>query len=89
MKCAFRLFAHTGYIVANTTVMESNNSKSAIAAAYDKAMRSIESCTHYRQLAAAEAMVENFANAYSAHEKTAELRKALALKLTELNPELS
>ena len=89
MKCEFHLLAHTGYIVANTTAMESNNSKSAIAAAYDKAMRSIESCTHYRQLAPAEAMVEKFANAYNAAEKTAELRKALALKLTELNTEQS
>ncbi len=67
--------------------MESNNSKSAVSAAYDKAMRSIESCTNYRQLLVAEVLVENFANAYGVADKTARLREALALKLTKLNPE--
>lgn len=89
MKRRLLLFRPAGYIVANNTTMESEHNKTEAAAAYDKAMRSIESCTNYRQLLVADVLVENFANAYSAHEKTAELRKALALKLTELNPELS
>jgi hypothetical protein len=67
--------------------MENEHKKTDVAAAYDKAMRSIESCTNYRQLLAAEGLVENFANAYGVADKTAMLREALALKLTKLNPE--